>query len=288
MSFAFRRRDADLTAGLRRIAATEIAAALAQLDPGPPDAAGVHDLRKRIKKLRGLLRLVRPGMARATDEIAVLRDAARGLSPVRDAEVMLMWHDRLAPGADGPLRAMLAARVETARAGADLPGAAEAARTALQGVAERVPEWRVKGKGAAVLKASLARSLRRGASAMQEARATREVEALHDWRKRAKDLWYQTRLLSPVWPDAVAVWQSLADDLGEWLGEHHDLAVFQALTADAEGAAGTEAMAVRAQARLMSSEIEAKVFEAGGRLYAADPDAVAGIIVDWWRVWREG
>lgn len=287
MAYALRHRDDDLTAALRRIATEEIGAALARLEAGAPDAGGVHDVRKRIKKLRGLLRLVRPGLAEAGDEIAALRQAAQGLAPVRDAEVMLMWHDRLAPGTAGALRAWLAGRIAAARgSGDELRAAVATARGVLADMAGRAGAWRVRGSDAGVLRRSLVRTLRRGAAAMAEAQASRDAEALHDWRKRVKDLWYQTRILAPVWPEAVGVWQATADDLGERLGDHHDLAVLMPLLDSAPAEAAAEAVAMRARARLAASEIEAKVFAAGARLHAGDPEAVAALFVDWWRVWR--
>lgn len=155
-------------------------------------------------------------------------------------------------------------------------------------MAGRVPQWRVKGKDAAVLQAGLARTLARASKAMTTARQTggTEAEAFHDWRKRTKDLWYQTRLLSAVWPEGIGLWQGAADQLGEMLGEHHDLEVFVALTETIEGEAAAEALALRAQARRMSADIEARAFKLGARLLAGDPQGVAALWVAWWRVWR--
>ncbi len=57
----------------------------------------VHDLRKRCKRVRALLRLVRDSLGEDVykSENRVLRDAARGLSPVRDAVVLIEVHDEL-------------------------------------------------------------------------------------------------------------------------------------------------------------------------------------------------
>lgn len=55
----------------------------------------VHQVRKRCKKLRGLIRLVRPEFADYSAENAEFRDAARRLSPVPDARAILECYDRL-------------------------------------------------------------------------------------------------------------------------------------------------------------------------------------------------
>ena len=288
MAFALRPDDRNLTAALRRIARGELGPALAQVAAGAPDAPAVHDVRKRIKKLRGLLRLVRPGVPAARDEVAALRGVAQGLAPVRDAEVALDWAGRLGAAQDGALGAWLAARVETARAGTDMPAALAAARQGLAAMEGRLPGWRVRGKDAAVLQRALERTLARGARSMAAVRDTGAAEAMHDWRKRVKDLWYQARLLSPVWPAGLAPWRDTADDLGERLGEYNDLAVLALLLDGAGGDAAAEAAVIRAKAQRMAADIASAALVTGARLHAAPPETAAALILSWWRVWRAG
>lgn len=288
MSYALRRRDRDLTAALRRIAAGEIGGALAQLAGPSPDPAGVHDVRKRIKKLRGLFRLVRPGFAEAAAEAAILREVAQGLAAVREAEVMLATLDRLAPaeGAHPALRGALAQAVAAARGRTDLPERIAAARAALSDMAERAEGWRVDGRDGRVLRAALARSFRRAGAAMATARADPSPEALHEWRKRIKDIWYQARLLDPVWPEGMAPFRQTADDLAEDLGDHHDLAALAAW-ADAWREDGADAaVAVRALALRTAAETEARAFAQGAQLLAAGDETVA-LWLAWWRAWRD-
>ena len=108
MGFRLHPSDRDATAFLRRLAADE----LGDLAQG----AGVHDARKRVKKMRAALRLVRTGLRGAADENAALRDAGQGLSGQRDAEVMLAVFDQLATaGEAAALRTHLATRVSAAQ-----------------------------------------------------------------------------------------------------------------------------------------------------------------------------
>jgi CHAD domain-containing protein len=284
MAYRLSRKDQTLTEMLRRVARGEIEAALAQ-DPGA--AGAIHDCRKRVKKLRALLRLVRTGFAGARAENAVLREAAAGLSGLRDAEVMLAVHDRLSPGEETPLvRAHLLRDLE--RAAADPLQAARTAafRAALAAMLSRLDGWAVKGREAAVLGAGLARARREGARAVERARATREAEALHDWRKRVKDLWYQARLFAPVWPEMLAPWETAAGALGERLGDHHDLAVLAARLEGLPAPALAQAAVLRARAGLAQGEIEATAFAMGSRLHAGDPEAEAGLWLAWAEAWR--
>jgi CHAD domain-containing protein len=90
MACSLKAGDASLQDGVRRIAVEQISAMLGEID----DASlgrdeTVHQLRKRCKKLRGLVRLVRPGFEDDRSENATFRDAARGLSALRDADVLI-------------------------------------------------------------------------------------------------------------------------------------------------------------------------------------------------------
>ena len=73
----------------RAIAVDQLDEALADL--ATPEGHGrsvVHEARRRCKKLRGLLRLVRPAFPEFARENAAIRDAAALLSHLRDAEVL--------------------------------------------------------------------------------------------------------------------------------------------------------------------------------------------------------
>jgi CHAD domain-containing protein len=71
----------------RRIAHEQLNKACEQLDRADSAELGeaVHDVRTRCKKLRGLIRLVRPAMKDVEYRSAntAFRDAARLLSPIR-------------------------------------------------------------------------------------------------------------------------------------------------------------------------------------------------------------
>jgi len=88
---------------IRRVATELVTRALDGLHA--PDAsdghAAVHDARKRGKELRALLRLVRGTMGDAArDENAVVRDAGRTLSDVRDATSVVECVDALRADAE--------------------------------------------------------------------------------------------------------------------------------------------------------------------------------------------
>ena len=79
MAYRIRTKDDDVEQAVRRIACEQIDRALAEIDDDGLDfARKVHQVRKRCKKLRGLVRLVRPALDAYGRENAAFRDAAGG------------------------------------------------------------------------------------------------------------------------------------------------------------------------------------------------------------------
>ncbi len=287
-SYRFDLADSSLTESLRRIALAEIAPARRRLSEGGTlDPGAVHDIRKRMKKLRALLRLLRSGLPRVQPaENAVLREAARGLSAARDGATRLASFDRIAHAEASPaLGALRAQFVAEAAMPADPPADLGGV---LEGLALRIEGWQVKGADRHVLEDGLARTRIRAREAMRAARDQAGAEALHDWRKRAKDFWYQARLFQPVWPEAMKPIVAEADRLGELLGDHHDFAVLAAhVAALPEDEIHPEARAfIAGRTAEAMLALEAEAFPLGARLFAGDPGEMAALWVKWWRLWR--
>jgi CHAD domain-containing protein len=85
------RRSESGTQGLRRILREQIAKALEALGGTTLSDEAVHSARKELKKARATLQLLRDALGDVVykRENAALRDAARPLSEVRDAKVLL-------------------------------------------------------------------------------------------------------------------------------------------------------------------------------------------------------
>jgi CHAD domain-containing protein len=284
MPYRFSPDDPSMQHALRRIADEELRAALAGLEDSALPPHAVHDVRKRAKKLRGLLRLLQgrfPGHAR---ENAALRDAGRLLALRRDAEVRLATFDSLfpdRPSALEPLRSLLVLDRDAPAAPSHQTEAVEILRD-LHG---RVHRWTLTGKDHSGLVEGLARTRRRAAQAMEEAARSPGFEAIHDWRKRAKDFWYQTRLLAPIWPEAMGPLAQAAEDLTERLGLHHDIAVLQGHLPPGLLDSAAEVLFHR-RAIAAQQEIGAHVFAEGRRLFAGDPREMAKLWGRWWLLWR--
>jgi CHAD domain-containing protein len=230
---------------------------------GAPDEKAIHDTRKAIKRLRALLRLLRGELGerayRREDDL--LRDVARRLSGARDASVMLATLDALIerqPRKLGRRRGVAALRrrlaADSARVGrhtladpherAELLGQLHALRW-------RVSAWSLPADpGMKLIEADLHRIYRQGRSRAKLAARGKggrraRTQTMHSWRKRVKDLRYAAEMLErredhgtarthAASRDARAAAKSLrklashADQLGELLGDEHDLAVLEA------------------------------------------------------------
>ncbi|HET9676675.1 MAG TPA: CHAD domain-containing protein [Solirubrobacterales bacterium] len=275
-------RDEGVAAGLARVAAGRAEAALERLrdaTAGEADAAeAVHGARKDMKKLRTVLRLLRDELGKRAyrRENARFRDAGRALSQARDAEVKLATLNALAEEAGG----LPAGAVETWRQGleSDRKAAAnigldramaEAIELIQPGLAS-IESWQPEGDSWATIAAPLRRTYRRGRQAMKAAESSRSEDDLHEWRKRAKDLWYELRLLEAAWPQVLGATAEEAHTLAELLGEQHDLAVLCADLRErrlGEGETASLEVAIqRRQERLIDEAIPL-----GRRLYAEEP-----------------
>lgn len=297
MAFRFEHGDAGLRDGLVRIAREEAARARAEIDDDAlsPERT-IHQARKRTKRLRGLMRLLRPAFSDYQAETAHLRNAARGLSRLRDRDVMIATHDSLMEqtGADRRRYAAVRAHLTRARnrvaAEADPQAALRTYAGEMAAIEARTADWALTGKDAKALRAGLERTWRRARKAMKTARRTGDIEALHEWRKRVKDHWYQARLLTPVAPHFFKARATQAGALGEILGDIHDLDVYRAHLHGPE-TSGLDPVRRGELVDLASTRItklERDAFSLGKELFAMSAEEMAAEAAAAWKAWRKG
>lgn len=297
MSYSFRLGDRTVMEGVRRIARAQAAKAVTEIeDPGRDNAETVHQVRKRCKKLRGILRLVRAVFDGYKSENATIRDAARSVSGIRDASSMIEAFDRVTASLGDDLGgadvAGLRKRLVAARNAID---ATETARR-LSEVAEkltdfrkRAADWSLGCDGAAAFRGGVEAVFRDGQEALGRYLESGSAEDLHEWRKHVKYHGYHARILFRIWPDMMVPHAQIVCDLGDNLGDHHDLHVFRAhLNDTALGLSRAECKRLQALLALRQDEIERQTRSTGRRLYAEAPDAVARRWSAWWQAWRAG
>ncbi|RFB04750.1 CHAD domain-containing protein [Parvularcula marina] len=293
MAYSFRKSDKSVLAGLKRIGKAQTLLALNALgDTSLSLDEKVYAVRRRIKKLRTLIRLVRPVLPAYEEENATLREAGRRLSEARDAAVMIETFDEmtirysahLSDALCAPIRERL---IEQRRAISDagLGISLLETETELRAFLVRLPSWKLEKKGAAAFEAGLKKTYAKAVKRLRQAAETDDAEDLHAWRKSAKHHWLQMRLIKKVWPEGLGPRIFALDQLTDDLGEHHDLSVLQALLeSDADEAASAF---LNGPVKTRLSELEESVIEAGRELFAEEPAQFARRCAAYWNVWRE-
>lgn len=304
MTYAFEPHE-PLGPAVRRVAEEELSTAIDELaGPWASDAelrAVVHDVRKRGKKVRGLIRLVRPALGQRYGPVNIaVRDAARLLSPIRDGHALLATYDHVVAArpealagtaATAAVRAGLRNRsLAVSREAMEEGGRMAQARAMLVEVRDGIPDWDVPDRFDKAAAAGLEDTYRRGARALAAVEEDATDEALHEWRKRAKYLWYQVRLLAPAAPRVLEPLAAAFHDLADTLGDDHDLAVLTAGLRHALDEFGGEARVIAVLAVLdeVRADLLRRALPLGHELYAEEPATFAARIGAYWAMSGNG
>lgn len=251
--------------------------------PDPSDES-VHEVRKQLKRARGTLRLLRTavGTVRYRHYNALMRDAARPLTPVRDAKVLQQTLRSLANGKGGAFISDLrrALRLEQARARGQLTHAELAHLVAtLTGLCRELEHLPEAGLDSAALRKGLERAYRSARKAYRCAVRRGSDENLHEWRKQTKYYAHQLELMHSLDPRRFAKNHKRATRLADHLGDDHDLAVLneQILRhARAEHAASRDASVEELLQELARrrKRLQRKSLRLGEQLYVDKPRRV--------------
>lgn len=271
--------------GLRRVAREQIDRALAEIESDLDPHETVHQVRKRIKKLRGLARLCRPALPNYAAINETLRDTARRLSEVRDAAAhleALAVLRAVTPDApdDWSKVEQALARHRDERIADDALVAerlAEAAAT-LQDLRDQVDAWTLQAEGFGALRGGLAKTYQRARRAMRTAFEVQTTEAFHEWRKHLKYHWHHLSLLSPTWPEVTKPWATAVKDLTDKLGDAHDMAVL----ADVLEPTDAPRISVLEHAEAHRATLERQADPLGQRLLVESPDALQDRLAAWY------
>jgi CHAD domain-containing protein len=257
-----------------------------------PDEA-THDARKRTKKLRALLRLIRPGLGKDVyrRENRALRDAARRLSAVRDAWVLVEALDGLmTPAVDeltehsvAPLRAGLVREHRALQDGQGEGDALAQVTSEYERVLGRVTRWRLPDHGWNTLEEGLEAVVRDGREHMAKACSRGHAEDFHEWRKQVKYLRHQFELVRPAWPEVLEAMADTAAEMGDLLGTDHDLAVLRERVSEEPALAPATRRALLARIDERRRDCQREAIALGRRLYSEKPSALTNRLGRLWK-----
>jgi hypothetical protein len=298
VAYSFKRDDASVEKGVKRIALDQAQKAIDEIDDTELERAKtVHQVRKRMKKIRGLLRLVRPSFGDYSRENAFYRDTARELSDVRDAAALVETFDdlkqRFGPSGEmkpyATLRQRLLGRARRVRNEIDVNERLSTARARLAEGRDRIKGWHLSDTGFDALEGGLKRAVKGARKGMADSLKNPTDEGVHEWRKRVKDHWYHTRLLCPIWPEAMAAHESDAKILSDLLGDDHNLSVLRETLRAESDKLGKDIDLDQFGALLerRQTELRAQAQAVGRRLLAEKPSALVTRWRSYWEAWRE-
>lgn len=226
-----------LSKNINSIASEEIQESLNSLNNlGIHDA--IHDIRKRLKKIRALARLVRDELGEENYKVINIyfRDLGREISDFRDLSALLEIIDSLSerygnyldPNFFYNLRKQIEKRrnlMETALKDRNFFSVHLVNK--LNYAQKELVNWPVSSNSLQIILPSIERVYSRGKNAMENAYKYPSKENFHEWRKRVKYFWYQSLLLQSIWPQFFESFQQELDELANSLGTDHDLLVLQ-------------------------------------------------------------
>lgn len=239
------------------------------------DDDAVHDARKDLKRARSGLRLLRPlDEAAFRRENMRLRNAGRRLSAVRDDKVLLEQLTALLAREKQPARRqLLLALRKDLRNDRRRDWRALRSSDRIHGIgdslvlaARQVREWRVPVDADPAL--AVRQIYRQGRKALARSRKDPTDEQLHEARKKAKHLGQALEILAGKAPAKKAKKVlARADDVGDWLGDDHDLAVVEArLLARPAGGEKTKRK-LRARLEAERARLQKKALAAADKLF---------------------
>jgi len=294
--------DRPLPAEVRRVSLGLLERAVSDLRSAPPDQfdEGVHSARKKMKRLRGMLRLVRDEVGYRTyrEENVVLRDTARSLSAIRDSYVSVLtlrslwqrYSDMLYPEAFAYPEAWLLERHEVRRSSVTEPVVSNAI-TNLNTARRRFwnyPIDEIVRDDYQAIASGIHRVYKRGYRGLVRAAETRDVADLHEWRKRVKYLRFQMEALTPLYPHLLRATAKSLDELGELLGDDHDHAVLaDTILAHPESCSHErERWMLIALIHEQRASLQERALKHGTALYSEKPAAFVARIGSYWEAGR--
>lgn len=294
------RRKSSIEENVRRVAREQIDKAVHEiLDETLDRHEAVHQVRKRCKKIRGLIRIVRPNFDSYRRENQFFRDTARQLSYIRDAQSVVECFDRVverfAGEVDGDAFGSIRARLteQRRRVAEDQRGLASSldqCLTHLRTARRRIDTWTIAGDGFVAVEGGLRKTYRRGRKALRRMYEDSSSDRFHEWRKRVKYHSHHVKLLRSIWRKVINAYFEAADQLAGLLGDDHNMALLRAAVLAHPELFGGEPV-VHAFVDLIDrrcGELRAEAHGLGERIFAEKPSQLAARLQHYWDIWRVG
>ncbi len=218
---------------VRRIVLRQLDLAASELvSVGDPESdEAVHDARRRVKKIRAIIRLIRPVLDKPHRSDPNLRRVSKMLAPVADGkgvidtlnELLHRYRKELPRKTAAAIRSDLIAREKQIDRKAAEDGVLQEAKRTLRHERTRVKRWKLSADGFRAIAPGLKDSVRRARDGMVTAWLHPSAANHHTWRRSVKDHWFHVRLLQGRCDDRLQPYQHQLEALDGILGEYHNL-----------------------------------------------------------------
>jgi CHAD domain-containing protein len=223
----------SVSSEVRRIVLRQLDLAASELvSVGDPESdEAVHDARRRVKKIRAIIRLVRPVLDKPFRSDPELRRVSRMLAPVADGkgiidtltELLHRYRKQLPRRTAAAIRSDLIAREKQIDLKAARDGVLQLAKKTLRLERARVKRWRLTADGFRAIAPGLKDSVRRARDGMVAAWLHPTASNHHSWRRHVKNHWFHVRLLEAHCGNRLQPYQHQLEALDGVLGEYHNL-----------------------------------------------------------------
>lgn len=295
MAFCFKRKE-RVAKAVRRLGRRQSEAALECLRECE-EGKGVHGARKNIKKARAILRMVQPQSSKKIHrrQSRLLREAAAQLSSMRDAYVAAQalkdlrrhFNGRIASGALRRLDNSLQKALQFQTRQFQRDHTARKVERLLRQTARRWDDFRFDARGWKAIGAGIETAYKRGRKAYFRAQKDQTAENFHEWRKRAKDLSCELRLLRPIWPGQIDAMANELETLADCLGDDHDLVLLEQAAEQNDGEKNSGEMEMlHGLAQQRHTELRGSALALGARFYEAKPRLFCNRLAAYWRMWH--
>jgi len=284
---------------LRKIGLAELEAAGALLRGKSGDVPlRVHELRKHCKRMRALLRMMKPCLGKSfAKQDRSCRDFARSLAQMRDAHVVVHAYDELMRANRGQVdrrrfapvyRRLKLLRDEEVSAPEEAVFTDELSQR-LEKHVRWADAWRFEKKGWSVMSEGLTDIYREGRHQFKQVKVEGDDDGFHEWRKSVKYLMYQLQWLQPMNSKEIGEMTRELKRLADLLGDDHDLSMLrQFIEVDSRSFGRETTVAalmelIKARQQLMREEALTLAHE----LYAEKAGAWEKRMHGYWKQWPE-
>jgi CHAD domain-containing protein len=225
--------DEPLQAGLLRVADHLVTHAVERVrNPTSDRVEDLHFVRVTIKRLRAILRLIRPAIKKGAfkRENVRLRTAARRLSIARDADVARQTLATLPFAKQSEKDSAAVALAGFRKNGAPEANLSQTMKVTaldLNETKRNLHRLRISRHEWKAIEPGIRKVYRQCRKRMKRALRRGDDEAYHKWRIRIKSLYYELQMLQLVWPTRLTKMVAGLNKLQDQIGADYDLVVLQ-------------------------------------------------------------